>query len=468
MVIDIAPGEASSRAEPLVAIINTLFFNTVEPAAIWRTNGTEAGTLKLAEFGNGSAREAWVVGGLVFFKVSPGPQLWYTDGTIEGTDRVEFGGVGAGHIIFTRVGGVAVFRGSVYFTAVLRENKGTLRKISPSNMIPEEVFSDELTFPLLLHAASNHLYILGQDTQVIHSLWVSDGTLSGTAKVAEFTGGTHATDARFIGSNGDDVYFTANDGMHGFEPWVSDGTPDGTLLLKDINPGDARSVVWDGIAHDGRFFFATSNDEFGSELWTTDGTPEGTKLFRDINPGSEGSEVNNFVVVDDRIVFSAEDGIHGRELWMTTGAPNKTAMITDLNPGADDSMPSDILQIGHFLYFSAVHTDYGRELWKLDLTAVSVANERELVGFGDFSVSNAFPNPFRSETTLQYEVPAAVNVRIVLYNILGQSVSTLFSGYRAAGSHSVSVDAGDLVSGVYFVRIHAGSFLESRKLMLIR
>lgn len=470
MVLDIAPGEASSRAEPLVTIFNTLFFNTVEPAAIWRTNGTEAGTLKLAEFGSGFARQAWVLGGLVFFTYHPtnGSQLWYTDGTSAGTHPVGVNGIGIGRQIFGQVGDVAVFRGSLYFTTLLSDNKGALWKISPSNMIPEKVISDELTHPLSIHAGSNQLYILGAQSQFVLTLWVSDGTTDGTQFVAEFTGGTKPSDARIIGSNGDDIYFLADDGVHGREPWVSDGTPEGTLLLKDINPGSARSVVWDGIAYEDRFFFATSNDEFGSELWITDGTSEGTWLFRDINPGPDGSGVSNLVVVDDRIVFRAEDGIHGRELWMTAGAPSKTAMIADLNPGADDSMPTDMLQIGDFLYFSAEHADYGNELWKLDLTAVSVANERQLTGLDDLSVFNAYPNPFRTETTLEYEIPTASDVRIVLYNMLGQSVNTLFSGYRAAGLHSLSVDAGNLVSGVYFVRIYAGSFVKSRKLMIIR
>jgi endonuclease I len=79
-----------------------------------------------------------------------------------------------------------------------------------------------------------------------------------------------------------------------------------------------------------------------------------------------------------------------------------------------------------------------------------------------------FPNPFNPSTTISYTVPAASNVRVTIFNTLGQSVRVLENGFKDAGTYQLSFDAGNLNSGTYFYKIEAGEFTQTRKMSLVK
>jgi len=83
-------------------------------------------------------------------------------------------------------------------------------------------------------------------------------------------------------------------------------------------------------------------------------------------------------------------------------------------------------------------------------------------------LSQNYPNPFNPSTKIQYELPKSSMVRLSVYDILGREVSVLMNERRNAGSYEVQFDAHNLASGVYFYRLTAGSFVETRKLLLVR
>jgi hypothetical protein len=85
----------------------------------------------------------------------------------------------------------------------------------------------------------------------------------------------------------------------------------------------------------------------------------------------------------------------------------------------------------------------------------------------DFLLGQNYPNPFNPGTTIHYGLPHKSQVHLVVYNTLGQQVSTLIQAQQEAGTYEVKFDGTALASGVYFYRLQAGSYVNTKKLLLI-
>jgi hypothetical protein len=85
-----------------------------------------------------------------------------------------------------------------------------------------------------------------------------------------------------------------------------------------------------------------------------------------------------------------------------------------------------------------------------------------------FSLSQNYPNPFNPTTNIKFTLPETIDVRLEVYNIAGQRVSTLVNTQMNAGEHVVAFDGRALASGVYIYRIIAGDFVQSNKMTLIK
>ncbi len=86
----------------------------------------------------------------------------------------------------------------------------------------------------------------------------------------------------------------------------------------------------------------------------------------------------------------------------------------------------------------------------------------------DFNLAQNYPNPFNPSTIISYSVPVEGLVTIKVFNVLGQEVATLVNSVKNTGSYKVNFDASRLTSGVYIYQINAGSFTNSKKMMLIK
>jgi len=94
--------------------------------------------------------------------------------------------------------------------------------------------------------------------------------------------------------------------------------------------------------------------------------------------------------------------------------------------------------------------------------------EKPLIVNNSSIIVRNYPNPFRTFTTIEYEVPVSTRVNIIVYNFVGQAVITLADGVKQAGKYKVSFNGMDLPGGIYLCRIKAGSHLETRKMMLVK
>lgn len=79
-----------------------------------------------------------------------------------------------------------------------------------------------------------------------------------------------------------------------------------------------------------------------------------------------------------------------------------------------------------------------------------------------------YPNPFNPSTNISFYLPQSTDVKVSVFDVTGRLVATLSDGLRNAGAHQITFDASALSSGIYFYRIEAGEFVETRKMMLIK
>jgi murein DD-endopeptidase MepM/ murein hydrolase activator NlpD len=85
-----------------------------------------------------------------------------------------------------------------------------------------------------------------------------------------------------------------------------------------------------------------------------------------------------------------------------------------------------------------------------------------------FKLEQNYPNPFNPNTVISYRLPVSGSVKLKVFDILGNEVATLIDEYKGAGSYTIDFDASTLSSGVYFYQLRAGSFIEMKKMILIR
>jgi hypothetical protein len=85
-----------------------------------------------------------------------------------------------------------------------------------------------------------------------------------------------------------------------------------------------------------------------------------------------------------------------------------------------------------------------------------------------FELCQNYPNPFNPKTVVSCQLPAASSVRLVVYDLLGREVAVLLDEERPPGAYSITFDASNFASGVYFYRLTAGEYVAIRKMLLLR
>ena len=94
-------------------------------------------------------------------------------------------------------------------------------------------------------------------------------------------------------------------------------------------------------------------------------------------------------------------------------------------------------------------------------------------GFADkqptgFRLFPAYPNPFNAVTHISFELPYQSDVSLEVYDLSGRSITSIFSGSQTAGIHSVSWNAGNHPSGVYFIKMEANGLCAEQRVMLLK
>lgn len=279
LVKDIFPDTAFHGPEPesLVDFRGKLFFAANREDGrrqLWKSNGTEAGTVVVAEFpplsGPRTGFEALTsltpVGHRLFFTVGDeahGNELWVSDGTTGGTRLVADLTPGPGN---TAPHALMAAGGTLFFFRTVRT---------------------------------------GPDVPGRTELWTSDGTASGTVRLRDFGEGTD-TVSPWVVARGDTLIFLVPDADGSFELWKSDGSRAGTQRLRTFSPA-SQDANPNSLRVAGRFvYFFTGGLGHGDALWRTDGTAAGTERVVELSPGPASILSDVLGVVDDRLFFTLQ------------------------------------------------------------------------------------------------------------------------------------------------------------------
>jgi hypothetical protein len=85
-----------------------------------------------------------------------------------------------------------------------------------------------------------------------------------------------------------------------------------------------------------------------------------------------------------------------------------------------------------------------------------------------FALEQNYPNPFNPSTTIRYALPNSAKVRLMIYDLLGREIATLVNEEQSAGWKEVEWNASAFSSGIYFYKIHANNFNETKKMVLMK
>lgn len=85
-----------------------------------------------------------------------------------------------------------------------------------------------------------------------------------------------------------------------------------------------------------------------------------------------------------------------------------------------------------------------------------------------FDLSQNYPNPFNPKTNIKFDIAKATNVKLIIYNALGQAVKTLVNEYKPAGSYVADFDASGLTSGTYFYTLTTNEFTQTKKMVVVK
>lgn len=104
----------------------------------------------------------------------------------------------------------------------------------------------------------------------------------------------------------------------------------------------------------------------------------------------------------------------------------------------------------------------------IDPNIVDVEDYRDDQIVTEFEITSVYPNPFNPSTSIEYRIPQNGDIVISAYDVVGNKLEVLFSGYKEAGEHHFIWNAEKFASGIYFIQLHFGSMLKTKKVVLMK
>ena len=121
------------------------------------------------------------------------------------------------------------------------------------------------------------------------------------------------------------------------------------------------------------------------------------------------------------------------------------------------------------IFAKSSHPNFAYDWLPADVLITDIKNDNSNGQIPErYSLDQNYPNPFNPSTNISYGLPRQELVKLNVYDSIGQKVVTLVNEIQSAGYHKINMNAGNLSSGVYFIRIEAGDFVRTKKMMLLK
>lgn len=118
-----------------------------------------------------------------------------------------------------------------------------------------------------------------------------------------------------------------------------------------------------------------------------------------------------------------------------------------------------------YLYF---YNSNSMSVYRYPIQGTTAIENNDIIIPQEFTLSQNYPNPFNPSTKISFSLPSSSNVSLKVFNTIGQEVSELVNGNLEPGNYSVDFNASKLSSGIYFYRLSAGSFSNTKKFILLK
>lgn len=360
--MDLRTGIASSVPSSYFVANGKLFFNATASngsRGLYVTDGTLAGTTLLTTTRVDVPLGA--VGSTVYYYksglMSTAGEFWKTDGTPAGTLKIANG------FLESDSGPSVVFDNTVFFSAKSpMASEKSLWKINSATDTIVEVAASPLDVSVFTVSNGKMYFAASADGSLPTGLWKMDSAAATPAEVQANNSARIALDPESMTDVNGTLFFTARTAAEGRELWRSDGTSDGTVLVKDINPNGGNSNAQLLTAVGQKLFLTADDTTHGNELWSSDGTEAGTVLVKDIIVGPSGSEQRSLFNLNGLLVFASPSPQSALPvMWTSDGTDAGTTVVNNTVV----NLANNFVKLGTSALFAAENTSVGREMFIL-------------------------------------------------------------------------------------------------------